>query len=113
MLPRALVPARAPEELALGSACEGGAPVVGALPAMRAEEGYPVGAGRARGRVSFCIPMQRGAAGAHARERVRDEQTSVRRRLAWAADGPDGRYFAAAEVARDLRRWVKPRRTQA
>ena len=47
MLPRAPLPTCAPEELALGSASEGGASVVGAIPARRAEESHPAGAGRA------------------------------------------------------------------
>ena len=52
--------------------------------------------------------------GRRARARARGgDRTGMRRRLAWAADAPDGRYFAAADIPKGLRRWVKPRRTQA
>ena len=52
--------------------------------------------------------------GRRARARARGgDRTGMRRRLAWAADAPDGRYFAAADISKGLGRWVKPRRTQA
>ena len=113
MLPRAPLPTCAPEELALGSASEGGASVVGAIPARRAEESHPAGAGRAPA-ADHSVLRCHGARQARTSARARGgDRTGMRRRLAWAADAPDGRYFAAADISKGLRRWVKPRRTQA
>ena len=113
VLPRAPLPTCAPEELALGSASEGGASVVGAIPARRAEESHPAGAGRAPA-ANHSVLRCHGARQARTSARARGgDRTGMRRRLAWAADAPDGRYFAAADIPKGLRRWVKPRRTQA